>query len=183
MTTFFHLKSRLVDGHGSHKMRKWKVFFWNYDRLFSPKQICLFWWAAQFIQSLCPLRRAPCWVYWALKLLKIYRDESASRRKGVVKIDTRNSIPSWWWCFTSPFTESTRWLSILALLLTAPHHPPPRADAELFSLRFWSQADSASFLWKDEMSACQKAKVPRTAITEIWRAPKFKSNVMLVHWA
>ena len=118
-----------------------------------------------------------------VKITKNICDESASHRKGVVKIDPRNSIPSWWWCFTSPFTESTRWLSILALLLTAPHHPPPRADAELFSLRFWSQADSASFLWKDEMSACQKAKVPRTAITEIWRAPKFKSNVMLVHWA
>lgn len=86
--------------------------FWYYYRFFSPKQICLIWWGAQSIQSLCPL--VPCWVYWALKLLKIYRDESASHRKGVVKIDTWNSIPSWWWCFTSPFKKSTRWLSILA---------------------------------------------------------------------
>ena len=49
-----------------------------------------------------------------VKITKNICDESASHRKGVVKIDPRNSIPSWWWCFTSPFKKSTRWLSILA---------------------------------------------------------------------
>ena len=147
-----------------HRMRKWKVLLKLRSAFFSKTNL-------SFLMC-CTVH--PVIVSFALgvlgvKITKNICDESAPRRKGVVKIDTRNSI------------------HLVMMMLHVPIHkvhvdevfwpfcssPPLLGQMQHHSLlRFWSQADSASLLWKDEMSACQKAKVPRTAITEIWRGPK-----------
>ena len=117
-----------------------------------------------------------------VKITKNICDESASHRKGVVKIDPRNSIPSWWWCFTSPFTESTRWLSILALLLTAPHHPPA---GQMQSFSLWDFGLKLTVQVFCERTKCPRVKRQKSHGRQL---PKFdglrsSSNVMLVHWA
>ena len=95
-----------------------------------------------------------------VKITKNICDESASHRKGVVKIDPRNSIPSWWWCFTSPFTESTRWLSILALLLTAPHHPLYQGRCRAFLSEILVSSWQCKFSVKGRNVRVSKGKSP-----------------------
>ena len=155
---------------------------WTFDRLFSPKQICLFWWAPQFIQSLCPLRGVPCWVYWALKLLKIYVMNRPSTERGLLKLILETQYPSWWWCFTSPFTKST----LIKYFGNFPKAPPPLLPADALHHSLFSDFG----LKLTVQVFAERTKCPRVKRQKShgWQLPKFdgvrnSSNVMSVHWA
>ena len=151
------------------RMRKWKVLLKLRSAFFSQTNLSFLMGYTVHPVIVSFARGAPCWVYWALKLLKIYVMNRPAQRKRVVKIDTPNSIHLVMMMLHLPihkvYVDEVFWpfCSSLTSGADATHHS---------LLRFWSRADSASFLWKDEMSACQKAKVPRMAITKIWRGPK-----------
>ena len=153
-------------------------FFWNYDRLFSPKQICLFWCAAQFIQSLCPLR----WVYWALKLLKIYVMNRPRVERGLLKLILETQYTSWWWCFTSPFTNSTLMKYFGPF---APHLLQSRCNTP-FSSQILVSTWLCKFSLKGRNVRVSKGKSPTDG--NYWNLTgseivRNSSNVMPVHWA
>ena len=90
MTTFFHLKSRLVDGRAAIKCENERFSFEITIGFFLPNKSVFF----DGLHTVHPVIVSFARGVLGVKITKNICDESASHRKGVVKIDPRNSIPS-----------------------------------------------------------------------------------------